>query len=332
MKVIIPVAGIGSKLRPHTYTQPKALVPVAGKPILSHIIDQWLACGIDQFVFIIGHLGDKIEDYISQKYPNLKADYVVQEPRLGTGHAVYLARDKVKPGEPVLIILGDTIVDLDASALLNSDLSLLGIKQVDDPRLFGVADIDEQGRILRVVEKPLIPKSNLALVGVYLIHESALLFECLGKIYRKQNSRSGEFNLTDGIQMMIQEHQVPFGTFRAETWFDCGNKESLLQTNSILLKRLQTENISYRFANTIIIQPVVIGTNCHIADSILGPDVSIGDHTTIQYSIISDSIIGAYSHIEKAVLHHSIIGSDSTLKGMSQSLNIGDSTEIDFTA
>jgi glucose-1-phosphate thymidylyltransferase len=331
MKVVIPVAGIGSKLRPHTHTQPKALVPVAGKPILSHLVDQLMLQGADEFVFIIGYLGDKIEDYINQKYPKLKASFVVQEPRLGTGHAVYMAKDKIDSGEEVLIVLGDTIVDFDLQELRKKNHSVLGIKKVDDPRSFGVAELDEQGNIIRVVEKPAIPKSNHALVGIYLIRESGLLFDSLEAVNRKRKSNAEEFSLTDGIQKMIEEHKVQFNTFQAGNWFDCGSKESLLETNATLLKRLNTESKKYNFPNTIIIHPVVIGANCKISGSILGPNVSIGENTVIQSSIIADSIIGTYSNLTTAVLSHSIIGSDTSLKGLSQSLNIGDSTEIDFT-
>lgn len=331
MKVIVPVAGIGSQLRPHTHTQPKALVPVAGKPILSHLVDQLLLQGADDFVFITGYLGDKIEEYIHQKYPKLKAAFVLQEPRLGTGHAVYMAKDNIARGEEVFIVLGDTIVDYDLNSLIKLNHSVLGIKKVDDPRSFGVAELNENGIITRVTEKPAIPKSNYALVGVYLIRESEILFRSLEKLIRKRAKSSDEISLTDGIQNMIEEHGVVFKNFQAENWFDCGSKESLLETNAILLKRLNTKSLTFSFPNSIIIHPVVIGANCKITNSIIGPNVSIGENTSINSSIITESIIGSYSNLHTAVLRQSIIGSDTSLKGLCQSLNIGDSTEIDFT-
>ncbi|MCC6385431.1 MAG: NTP transferase domain-containing protein [Bacteroidia bacterium] len=330
MKVIIPVAGIGSKLRPHTHTQPKALVPVAGKPILSHIIDQQLIQGADDFIFIIGYLGDKIEGYVRSRYPKLRASFVVQEPRRGTGHAVWTARDYVRSGDELLIILGDTIVDFDLKAIRNYPHSALGIKKVSDPRQFGVAEVNDEGLIIRVKEKPAIPKSNFALVGVYYIRESDLLFNSLGEIHKKQESDSDEFSLTDAIEIMLAKG-IRFCSFITGNWFDCGNKESLLLTNATLLKRMGKDLREYSFPDSIIIQPTVIGTNCRINNSIIGPDVSIDENTIIESSIISNSIIGSYSHISTAVLHHSIIGSDASLKGLSQSLNIGDSTEIDFS-
>lgn len=331
MKIVIPVAGIGSKLRPHTHTQPKSLVPVAGKPILSHIVDYIIAGGFTDFVFIIGYLGDKIEDYIRSKYPKINASFVVQEPREGTGHAVWLAREHIQPEEELLIVLGDTIIDFDLAEIMKMPFSALGLQKVEDPRQFGVAELDEQGFITRLEEKPVIPKSNLALVGIYRIKQAGRLLEALDFIIRNNVRYQGEFHLTYGIERMIQQGEK-VGTFRVGNWFDCGSKGNLLETNAVLLRN-QPEAVSkrYVFHNTIIIPPVSIAEQCDISDSIIGPNVSIGEHTIIKHSIIRDSIIGAYAQLETAILHQSIVGSDAYLKGLSQSLNIGDSTEIDFS-
>jgi len=331
MKIIIPVAGIGSKLRPHTHTQPKALVPVAGKPILSHIVDYLISGGFNEFIFIIGYLGDKIEDYVKTKYPRLKASFVVQEPREGTGHAVWLARDLIAPGDDLLIVLGDTIIDYDLAELVKMPHSAVGVQKVDDPRQFGVAEIDKDGFVNRLEEKPVIPKSNLALVGIYKIKDAVRLMAALEHLIRNKMRHMGEYHLTYGIQMLISEGEK-VGTFRVGNWFDCGSKGNLLDTNAVLLKRnADAQNKSYNFHNTIIIPPVSIADQCDISDSIIGPNVSIGEHAIIRHTILSDSIIGAYAQLETAILHHSIVGSDAYLKGLSQSLNIGDSTEIDFS-
>ena len=329
MKIIIPVAGIGSKLRPHTHTQPKALVPVAGKPILSHIVDHLIASGCNDFIFIIGYLGDKIEEYVKTKYPSLNASFVVQEPREGTGHAVWLARDKVNAEDELLIALGDTIVEFDLKALVQQEYSTLGVKRVDDPRQFGVAEVGENGFITKLHEKPVIPKSNLALVGVYVFKSAGKLMEALDHIIKNDMRHNGEFHLTNGIQRMITQGEKVV-TFQAGNWFDCGGKNNLLETNAVLLKR-NSEKKSYNFLNTIIIHPVSIADNCNISDSIIGPNVSIGENTIVKHSIIRESIIGSYSQLETAILHQSVVGSDAYLKGLSQSLNIGDSTEIDFS-
>jgi len=329
MKAIIPVAGIGSKLRPHTHTQPKALVPVAGKPILSHIVDKLVSNGVTDFIFIIGYLGDKIEEYIKSNYPALKTSFVLQDPREGTGQAVWLSKDLISPDEELIIALGDTIFDVDLKEIIESSGSMLGVKKVLDPRNFGVAELDENGIIRHVVEKPPIPKSNLALVGIYKIKETKQLYDALEHIITKNQRTQGEFHLTDAIMLMISDGVI-FKTFPVENWYDCGVKDNLLETNAMLLKKNCKQVEADKYPNTIIIPPVSIAESCQISNSIIGPNVSIGDNTIINYSILKDAIIGSYSELENAVLHHSVIGSDASLHGLSQSLNLGDSTEIDF--
>ncbi|MEI6816061.1 MAG: sugar phosphate nucleotidyltransferase [Bacteroidota bacterium] len=332
MKVIIPAAGIGSRLRPHTNTQPKALVPVAGKPILAHIVDELIRIGLKDFIIVVGYLGDKIEQFITEKYPDINVNFIVQQHKQGTGQAIWMARDFVGDDE-LLIVLGDTIFDVDLSQVLTTDYSSIGIKRVDDPRSFGVVDVDKDGYITKVIEKPKIPKSNMAIVGLYKIKESKLLFEMLEYNINHQIQTHNEFHLTDGIMGMI-EKGIKITTFPVENWYDCGNKDTLLETNAVLLKRYSEKAkaaIEMEFENTIIIQPVRIAENCKISNSIIGPNVSIGENAIINRSIIEDSIIGSYSHLENSVLHHSVVGSDALLKGLKQSLNIGDSTEIDFT-
>lgn len=329
MKAIIPVAGIGTRLRPHTHTQPKALIPIAGKPILAHIIDSLITEGINDFVFVIGYMGDKIENYISKNYPSIKAEYVIQTTGRGTGYAIFLTKNHIKAGEEILIVLGDSIVDADLKSVFKTDASMLGVKKVEDPRLFGVAELDKDGLIKRLVEKPLIPKSNLALVGLYKIKESDKLFEALEYNIKNNITSQNEFQLTDALMRMV-EQGVKLKTFDVDNWFDCGKKEILLETNSILLKRLNYDTSQYKFENTIIIPPVFIGENCKITNSIIGPNVSIGDNAILNYAVVKESIIGPYAQIEYAILDHSLIGNDAVFKGMKQSLNIGDSTEINF--
>jgi glucose-1-phosphate thymidylyltransferase len=331
MKIIIPVAGIGSKLRPHTHTQPKALMPVAGKAILAHIIDHLAGSGLKDFVFVTGYMGDKIELFVAEKYPDLKTTFIVQEPREGIGHAIWLTKKEVKQDEEVLIVLGDTFIDIDLKKIISHSGSLLGVKKVEDPRQFGVAELDNDGFISRLTEKPMIPKSNFALVGIYKIKESGKLFEALEYNIKNKIKTQDEYHLTDALQRMI-EGGVKISTFQVGNWYDCGSKESLLETNAILLKRVNGNGKkSYSFPNTIIIPPVSIAEHCDITDSIIGPNVTIGDNAKVCSSIVSESIIGAYSHLETVVLHQSVVGSDAFLKGMKQSLNIGDSTEIDFS-
>jgi glucose-1-phosphate thymidylyltransferase len=332
VKAIIPVAGAGTKLRPLTYTQPKALIPIAGKTILSVIVDQLLEAGVTEFVFVIGYLGEKIQRYIAKTYPNLNYTLITQSDRRGTGHAIYLTKDAVQD-EEVMIVLGDTVCDYNVREILSSNISQIGVRKVDDPRSFGVAELGDNDQVQKVVEKPLIPKSNMAMVGIYYIKEAKQMYEALAKhMNDRVDAEEGEYHLTNALQYMI-EQGVHFNAFRVNNWFDCGKKETLLSTNAILLKAQQDEAkepVKYPFDTTVIIHPVSIAEGCKIYNSIIGPNVTIGEHTTIDSSIIKDSIIGSYAELEEVVLHSSIIGNDAYIRGLSQSLNIGDNTEIDL--
>ncbi len=329
MKAIIPVAGAGAKLRPHTYTQPKALIPIAGKTILSFIVDQLHEAGINEFIFIIGYLGEKIEDYVKFAFPHIKYHFVQQSERWGTGHAIELAHEIVGNDE-VFVALGDTICEYDVKETIKSPYSMLGVKKVEDPRQFGVAEIGEDGFIAHVVEKPNIPKSNMALVGLYKIKETELLYGCLKHLFNENIKTNGDYSFTNAIDSMI-ERGAQFKAFKVKNWFDCGKKETLLESNATLLKK-SGGNVSngHSFKGSIIIPPVSIAPNCCIKDSIIGPHVAIGANTNIEQSIVRDSIIGSYTNLFEVVLDNSLIGSDASVKGLSRSLNIGDNTEIEF--
>lgn len=329
MKAIIPVAGAGTKLRPHTYTQPKALIPLAGKTILSINVDQLHEAGINEFIFIVGYLGEKIQDYIKEKYPQLTCHFIYQNERKGSAHAVHLAEEIVNQ-EEVFVALGDTICEYNLKEMLASEWSMLGVKKVDDPRNFGVAEIEEDGFISRVVEKPAIPKSNMALVGIYKIMETDLLFNCLKKIIEKKDIARNELSLTDALECMIQSGST-FKSFKVQNWFDCGKKETILESNATLLKKFGGKVPELdRYENTIIIPPVSIGEGCDIKNSVIGPNVTIGDSTLLNYTIVKDSIIGSFSKLYDVVLDDSLIGSDTGIKGETRSLNIGDNTDIDL--
>ena len=331
MKAIIPLAGAGTKLRPHTYTQPKALIPIAGKTILSVLIDQLQDNGVHEFVFIIGYLGDKIQDYVANTYPDLNCHFVQQNDRKGTAHAIWLTKDIVGTDE-IFIIYGDTICDFDMKRVLESPFSEIAVRRVDDPRLFGVAEIGEDDVVMRMVEKPLIPKSNMALVGIFKIKETETLYRTLD--YCLENgigTIDGEYHLTEAMQMMIDDGAI-FKAFKVNNWFDCGKKETLLETNAILLKAREGDRnpIHNAYSNSVILPPVSIAEGCRIENSIIGPNATIGENTVVRSSIVSNSIIGSFAILEEVVLKSSIIGSDAFVRGRSQSLNIGDNTDIDF--
>ncbi len=329
MKAIIPVAGAGKKLRPHTYTQPKALIPIAGKTVLGIIIEQLQNAGITEFIFVVGYLADKIKDYIQKNHTDITAHFVQQTEKLGTAHAIKLTKDLVQDDE-VFIVLGDTICEYNLKEVLQMPHSMLGVKKVDDPRGLGVAEINEDGKILRVVEKPQIPKSNLALVGLYKIKESNILFNCLDKLFNENITTQGDYNLTDAIQCMLQQG-IEINSFKVDNWFDCGKKETIIESNATLFKKFGSKIYDKeKFENTIIIEPVSIGQNCNLRNCVIGPNVAIGTNVTIENSILRESIISSYTKLIDVVLENSLIGSDVFINGITQSLNIGDNTEIDL--
>jgi glucose-1-phosphate thymidylyltransferase len=327
MKAIIPVAGVGSRLRPHTHTQPKALIPVAGKPILAHIVDGLIEWGIKDFVFIIGYMGDKVEKYIQTHYPDINSFFVLQLNGKGTAHALWLAGDLIKDEQSILIVLGDTIFKAEEKALMENTNTVIGVKKVDDPREFGVAEIGDDGYVKRLIEKPSIPKSNLALIGLYKIGNVPLFCQALNNLIEDDDVK-GEYHLTDALMYMIDRGDK-LQTVNVESWFDCGKKDILLETNAILLKIGNYKKPALeQIDNSIIVQPVFMGKGVIVRNSIIGPNVSIGEDCEISYSIIKNSIIGHQSIITEVNLSQSVIGNDGVLSGASLNLNLGDNTEI----
>lgn len=329
MKAVIPVAGVGTKLRPHTHTQPKPLIPVAGKPILGHIIDNLIDAGIRKQVFIIGYLREKIQDYVMSNYADqIEMEFVVQEPRKGLAHALWIAKEQLDKCEEIIIILGDTIFGEDTKLVIDTPGSALVVQEVDNPREFGIAQVGEDGFVKKLSEKPEIPRSNLALIGMYKIAELSLLWESISEMMAGGLDENIEYTLTDAMMMMINKGAT-FRPHAVGSWYDCGRKQSLLMTNRILLSQI-TQPDSWSFHNSVIIPPVHIAKGCSIFNSIIGPYVAIAEQAHINNSIVSDSILGAYSQLDSIILRKSVIGNDTSLKGKSNSINIGDNTEIDF--
>lgn len=331
MKAIIPVAGAGVKLRPHTYTQPKPLIPVAGKPILAHIVDDLLKAGVNKFVFILGYLGEKVKMYIDEHYPTIHKEYVYQEPREGTAHALWESAGHINSKEPLIIHFGDTILDLDLDDFIKIPGSVIGVKRTENPSAFGVAVLNDQNDIIQISEKPRIPKSNWAMVGIYKIVEVSHLLKSINYIVEQDLRTHGELQMTDALMHML-EQGVSFKAFEVDNWWDCGHKEQLLKTNALLLDKLNPTKLEPSvYDQNIILPPVSIGKGCVIQNSIIGPHVSIGDKSVIDKSIVWNSIVGNFSELHEAVIKNSILGNDTTIRGFSQSINIGDNADIDLS-
>lgn len=326
MKLVIPVAGMGTRLQPHTFSKPKALMSVAGKPILGHILDMFKGTDFEEVIFITGNMGEKIQLYVNSRY-SFKTRFVIQKEPLGLGHAIYQAAPFFG-ASPVLIILGDTILDLDFKKFVHSKKSALGVKHIDsNARRYGVAFTDKNGAVKKLIEKPDI-ESGLALVGIYLIKNGSLLFEILRKMVGSGKKNKKEFQLTDALQRMIELGQS-FSTTMIDGWFDCGGMASLLATNRYLLPRNARvpEHISKK---NIIIQPVNIHESCEVFQSIIGPYTTIAEGSRITKCQIANSIIEDNAVVSECLLQDSIIGSNAVLKGNKINLNIGHSSVVEL--
>jgi len=323
MRAIIPVAGVGSRLRPHTYTLPKVLLTVAGKPILGHIIDKVQAEGIHEATIVIGHMRDKIVDYLTEAYPDFQFDLVEQEERKGLGHAMYLSRNTFG-SEPILIILGDTIFDVDLGPVLSGKESAIGVKEVDDPRRFGVAVLENQ-YIKKLVEKPEHLVSRMAVVGIYFIRNTGLLVDCLTELVSKDIRTKGEYQLTDALQLMIDRGEK-MRTFTVDGWYDCGKPETLLETNRALLSR---NSRARDLKGVVINDPVYISSTAVLSNCVVGPYASVGDHAEITESVVRNCIISQGARVSRVLLDNSIIGNDSVVTGSFKRLNVGGSSEIE---
>jgi glucose-1-phosphate thymidylyltransferase len=325
MKVIIPLAGFGTRLRPHTYTKPKPLVRVAGKPVLGHILDKLTGLPIEETIFVVGYLGDQIREYVSANY-TFPARYVEQKELKGQAHALHLTADYVSG--PVLIVFVDTIFEADLSTLADEQADgVIYVKEVDDPRRFGVV-IAENGRITRLVEKPTTPVSNLAVIGVYYVKNSALMLECIAELIERDIKTQGEYFLADAFQLMI-DRGARFVARTVDVWEDCGKPETVLHTNRYLLEHGGAQEA--KTENSVIVPPVYIDSSAVIRDSVIGPYVSVAGGSTIVRSIVRDSIVNERAHIEDANLIQSLIGKDAVVRGSFQRLNVGDSSQVELT-
>jgi glucose-1-phosphate thymidylyltransferase len=325
MKVIIPVAGAGTRLRPHTHTTPKVLISVAGKPMIGHILDQLIGLPIDQIVMVVGQMGDQIKEYVSGNY-KFKVRYIIQQEAKGLADAIYLTREAVKKDD-ALVILGDTIFSTDFKKLLSKKNSQIGVKEVSDPRRFGVVE-HHHGKITKLVEKPEHPQSNLAIVGIYLMKDMPRLYRAIGTLMEKNIRTKGEYQLTDALQLLIDRGQT-METFAVDGWYDCGKPETLLDTNRQLLDLYPQK--SAKIKGAVINSPVSIDSCARIENSVIGPYVSVAAGSRIKNAIISDTIIGKNACLESIMLQKSIIGDNAVVKGKQRKLSVGDGSEVDIS-
>lgn len=329
MKAIIPVAGFGTRLRPFTLTNPKVLLNVAGKPMIFFVVDQLIKEElVDEIIFVTGYLGDKFKHYIKKTFDyNFK--FLTQDEPKGLGHAIHSAKPGFDKNEDALIILGDTLFDVDLKKLTENSKSVIAVKKVDDPRRFGVVEKNSAGLITRFIEKPAskeVSPSNDAITGIYYLKNSDKLFEALEHVIQNEITVKGEYQLTDALEYMLATQKEEMSTYDIEGWLDCGKPETMLETNRYLLTKM---NNKYEFDGDVkIIHPVYIGENVKIENSIIGPYATINDNCHIKDSTVKDSIINAYTTITNSVLHESLVGEHCKIHNQSKKLFLGEYSEI----
>ena len=317
MKLIIPMAGNGTRLRPHTITTPKALVELAGKPMLAHVLDRLKSLKFSEVILIVNEENERLKKYIEKNY-GYKVSFRVQTERKGDGHAVYQARDAFED-EPVFIMFADTLMEANFNKLDKKSDGVIYTKEVENPRAFGVV-FEHEGHITKIIEKPETPESNKAIVGTYYFKSSKKLFESLDFVIKNNITSKGEYKMADAIQVLIDQGSL-FKTAPVSVWKDCGTMESLLDANKYLLKGM---DIKTKPKTSVIIKPVSIQPGVEIKNSIIGPNVSVGRDTIIENSILQDSIIGSDSEINGVVLTDSIIGKNARVTSKHKNLNVGD--------
>ncbi len=330
MNVIIPLAGFGTRLRPHTYSKPKPLINVAGKPVLGHILDRLIHQDLQEVVFVVGYLGDQIAQYVKSTYPAIKGHYVEQKELNGQAPAILLARELVQG--PTVIVFVDTLADADMTHLSreNSD-GVIYVKEVEDPRRFGVVKVDEQGYITNFIEKPADTSNRQAVIGMYYVREiQSLMSACSELIERKLKTRD-EYFLADAFNLMI-EKGAKLRPQTVDVWLDCGKAETVLETNRYLLEHGHDNSALWQNDGRVIIPPVHIHPSAKIERSVIGPYATIAEGCQIVDSVVSDSVVDAGAYVTHHVLANSLIGRDAVLLGRPWRFNVGDSSVVGFDA
>ncbi|MBX2959090.1 MAG: NTP transferase domain-containing protein [Flavobacteriales bacterium] len=332
MKIIVPMAGRGSRLRPHTLTIPKPLLPVGGKPIVQRLVeDITKVCGepVDEIAFIIGDFGAEVEKNLVAVAESLgaKGSIYYQEEALGTAHAILCAKESLTG--KVVVAFADTLFKADFK--LNSDAEgIIWVNQIDDPRAFGVVKLNADNVITDFVEKPEHFVSDLAIIGIYYFKDGEYLKNELQYLIDNNIKEKGEFQLTNALENMKQKG-TKFVPGKVDEWLDCGNYKATVYTNQRVLEFIKNDlkpDASLQNDNSIIIQPCYLGKNVKLKNTVVGPHVSIGDNVTINQSIVSNSIIQSNTTIEKANIKDSMIGNHVKIKQQQQELSVGDYTEL----
>ncbi len=323
MQVILPVAGFGSRMRPHTWSRPKPLLHVAGNTVLGHTLDKLAGINVEEIIFITGWLGEQIQAYVDTHY-TFKTRYVLQEEMKGQAHAIYLAKEYLSG--PCLVIFVDTIFEADLGVLENNLADgVIYVQEVEDPRDFGIV-IEEEGHVVRYVEKPETMDHRKTTVGVFWFREGQELVSAIDYMLEHDIRTKGEYYLADAINIMI-ERGNHFVTENVTVWQDCGQPDTILASNRYLLAHGHASE-GTQGQNCVIVPPVYIAPSAQLRDAVIGPHVSIAEGARIESSVVRDCIIEQKARIQGAILESSLVGQRAVVKGEAARLNIGDDATI----
>lgn len=327
------MAGLGTRMRPQTWSKPKPLIHLAGRTVLDYVLEQFSSLPRfknAKFVLILGpNQEEQVNTYIKAHHADKDISYVIQKEMRGQSDALYLARDLLKG--PMLMAFSDTLIETDLSFLdLEEFDGVAWVKAVPDPRRFGVAEADNNGRVVRLIEKPKDKTNNLAVVGFYYFQDATVLIRAIEEQIKKDISLNGEFFLVDAINIMIQKG----ANLRVQTvdiWLDAGKPEALLETNRYLLKKgRDNSKLALQRKGITVIPPVYIHPEAELNACVIGPYVSIGKEANIQDSVIKNSIVEQGAHISHMVLEDSLIGRQAGVRGRAEAMNIGDDSWIEI--
>jgi len=329
MKIVIPLAGFGKRLRPHTFTKPKPLINVAGKPVLGHVLDTFNKLdNVEEIIFIVGHLGEQIEDYVAKEYPGLRAHYYEQTELNGQSTAIYLAREHLVG--PMLMVFVDTIIATDFSVLKHEAADAVAwVKAVEDPRRFGVAEVGADGRVTRLIEKPADVRNNLVVVGCYYFKQGERLMAAIEEQIQRDIRTQGEYFLADAVNLMLQGG-LNMRVQPVEIWQDCGKTETVLETNRYLLDHGHDNSAQVHTHGFVVVPPVNIHPTAVVKASILGPHATVAANCRIENSIIRDSIVDEEAVVQGALLAGSLIGRSAKVAGRFRAFNVGEASEVGF--
>jgi glucose-1-phosphate thymidylyltransferase len=330
LKIVIPMAGLGTRLRPHTWSKPKQLVTVAGKPVLDHVLNTLSSLPDPEnieLINIVGYLAEQLEEHIRHNYPQLRSHFVCQDDPHGQSHAIYLAREYLHG--PMLVVFADTLLDLDLSILAQERAEAVAwVKPVPDPRRFGVAVLNEEGWVTRLIEKPDNLENNLAVVGFYYFKQAEQLISAIEEQMHRDIQLKGEFFLADAVNIML-ERGLKMRTEKVDIWLDAGTPESLLETNRYLLENghSNSQEAAER-KDVVIIPPVFIHPSAQIHGSVIGPHVSVGACAEIRHSIVRNSILEDEAQVTDVILESSLIGRQAHIQRRAGIINAGDHTVV----